>query len=243
VGDFLYICVMEETVKDTCLYMHTRKSDGGIFYIGIGNKKRPKSKRNRNKHWRGVVNKYGYDVQILSENLDWERACELEKMMISFYGRYDKGLGPLVNQTDGGDGFNGGNAWNKGISPSDDVKKKISKKLIGKMCGDKNPFFNKKHSEESRRKNSESQKNRPPASEETKLKRSQSLMGHKNNLGIIHKPESIETFRNCNPRSKKVSIDGIIYRSVRESGRQLGIPHETITQRIKSKNFSNYQYV
>jgi group I intron endonuclease len=238
-GDFLYICVMENNV----LYIHTRKTDGVIFYVGIGNKERPKSKRNRNKHWKGIVKKYGYNVQILCENLDWSRACELEKMMIAFYGRSDKGLGTLVNQTDGGDGFNGGSAWNKGITPTEEVKQKISNTLVGKMCGDKNPFYKKKHSDESRMKMSESQRNRPPASEETKLKRSQSLMGHKNNLGIKHKPESIEKFRDCNPRSKKVNINGVIYRSVREAGRQLSIPHETITQRIKSKNFVDYQYV
>ncbi len=95
---------MEETVKDTCLYMHTRKTDGRIFYIGIGGKDRPFEKTGRNKYWYNTVNKHDYNVVILLHELTWGRACELEMIMISFYGRYDKGLGPLVNMTDGGDG-------------------------------------------------------------------------------------------------------------------------------------------
>jgi len=95
---------MEETVKDTCLYMHTRKSDGRIFYIGIGNEDRPTDKNGRNKYWCNTVNKHDYNVTILVNNLTWERACELEVIMIAFYGRKDTVGGPLVNLTDGGDG-------------------------------------------------------------------------------------------------------------------------------------------
>mgnify|MGYP003653319339 FL=1 len=87
-----------------CLYRHTRKTDGGIFYIGIGGLKRPKSKVSRNKYWRNIVNKHDYDVTILVEDISWERACELEILMIAFYGRKDLKLGNLCNLTDGGEG-------------------------------------------------------------------------------------------------------------------------------------------
>jgi len=106
-GDFLYICFMEEITKDTCLYMHTRKSDGRIFYIGIGDKDRPTDKSGRNNHWYNTVNKHNYDVTIIVNGLTWERACELEILMIAFYGREDKAGGCLVNMTDGGQGAKG----------------------------------------------------------------------------------------------------------------------------------------
>jgi hypothetical protein len=89
------------------LYMHTRKTDGGIFYIGIGDKNRPNQKSGRNNHWTNTVKKHGRIVTILVEGMTWERACELEKMMIAFYGRSDLKLGPLVNETDGGEGAYG----------------------------------------------------------------------------------------------------------------------------------------
>jgi hypothetical protein len=163
-----------ETENNNVLYMHTRKTDGGIFYIGIGNKKRTKSKRNRSEHWHNTIKKYDYVISILAENLSWERACELEIKMIAFYGRQkpnpkNLNYGCLINQTDGGDGYSGGFAWNKGITPTDEVKSKISNTLKGKLVGEKNPFYKKTHTEESRKKMSEKQKDKV-LSEDHKLK-------------------------------------------------------------------------
>jgi hypothetical protein len=107
-------------IKDTCLYIHTRKSDGGIFYVGIGDKKRPYSKYRRNRYWRYIVNKHDYDVTILKTNMSWEQACDLEIKMISFYGRKNKKKGCLVNMTDGGDGT-------KGAIISEETKEKMRK--------------------------------------------------------------------------------------------------------------------
>ena len=109
---------METNEIKYCLYQHTRKTDGGIFYIGIGDIKRPYKKYGRNKFWRNMVNKHDYDVKVLVESISWERACELEKLMISFYGRIDKKEGVLVNLTDGGDGT-------KGVIMSEETKQKM----------------------------------------------------------------------------------------------------------------------
>ena len=116
--------------KDTCLYIHTRENDGGIFYVGIGNKKRPYTKDSRSKHWHNIVKKHGYNVTIMVENLTWSEACELEVKMIAFYGRikpYRKNpnYGCLINKTDGGDGA-------KGNVPSKETRQKLSKALKGK---------------------------------------------------------------------------------------------------------------
>jgi hypothetical protein len=95
--------------------------DSGLpFYIGIGKTiRRVKSKRSRNKYWRHIVNKYGYNVEILHTNISWEEACELEKEYIKQYGRSDLGLGPLVNMTDGGEGL---------TNITDELRKKVGQK-------------------------------------------------------------------------------------------------------------------
>jgi hypothetical protein len=98
---------MELLLNIYVLYMHIRKSDGVIFYIGIGDKDRPYEKNGRNQHWHNTVNKHGYEVVVINEGLTWVRACELEKLTIAFYGRRDKVGGCLVNMTDGGEGAHG----------------------------------------------------------------------------------------------------------------------------------------
>lgn len=61
----------------------------------------------------------------------------------------------------------------KGAKTPEYIKKKISKSLSGKFCGDKNPMFGKKISEETRIKMSIAQRkrsHRKPHTEETKIK-------------------------------------------------------------------------
>lgn len=86
-----------------CIYRHI-KPCGETFYIGIGNKRRPYKKSDRNKYWHNVVNKYGYEIQVLKSDLSWEDAKELEIVLISYYGRKDLKTGCLVNMTEGGNG-------------------------------------------------------------------------------------------------------------------------------------------
>lgn len=86
------------------IYRHV-KPDGEVFYIGIGDSKRPYAFKNRNKFWKSITAKYpNYEIEILKKHLSWEDACELEKILINYYGRRDLGLGTLCNLTDGGDG-------------------------------------------------------------------------------------------------------------------------------------------
>jgi hypothetical protein len=61
----------------------------------------------RNKYWHNIVKSCGYTYEILCKGLTDEQARELEIILIEFYGRYDLGLGPLVNMTNGGDGGSG----------------------------------------------------------------------------------------------------------------------------------------
>lgn len=87
------------------VYVHS-KPDGEVFYVGIGvTRKRAKSVYGRNKHWHNVVEKYGLEVNILFDDVDYETAKQCERYLIKYYGRRDLGLGTLVNFTDGGEGF------------------------------------------------------------------------------------------------------------------------------------------
>ncbi len=88
------------------VYQHRRLDTNEIFYIGIGlTISRSESKKNRNIYWHRIVEKYGYDVEVLHTGISWEQSCELEMMYIKKYGRKDLGLGLLVNLTDGGEGM------------------------------------------------------------------------------------------------------------------------------------------
>ena len=69
------------------VYRHIRLDTRRPFYIGIGvNKARAYSVKNRNKHWHNIVNKSGYEVQILFDYLTYEEAKEKDdKASKNFY--------------------------------------------------------------------------------------------------------------------------------------------------------------
>ena len=133
------------------VYKHT-KPNNDIFYIGIGVvKKRAYSKHGRNNHWHNTVNKYGYNVEILFDNIDYLEAKQIESYLIKYYGRKDLGLGNLVNMTDGGEGALNMNLKERELrrermktynskekdysfTQSEDYKLKMSESTKGKWC-------------------------------------------------------------------------------------------------------------
>ncbi len=228
-----------EEKKDICLYIHTRKDDGVIFYVGIGNEKRPYDKNKRSKFWKNMVKKHnGFDVNIIKTDMSWKQACNLEIKMISFYGRIKpnpKNLyyGCLVNMTDGGDGTKGFThseetkekmrEFNRrenhpmfGKTHSEETKEKIRKATIAKN----NPFFGKTHNKETK------EKMKKPKSDETKKK-----------MSIIRKERKIPSGNRV-----KIIIDNIEYDNSYTASELLGIPSSTIRDRIRNKNFNNYNY-
>lgn len=94
---------------DYYVYLHCKPWSGEVFYVGKGCKRRAWSNE-RNLHWSNTVAKYGLDVKIVSFGLQQWYALELEKELISYYGRKDLGYGQLVNMTDGGDGLSSSDA-------------------------------------------------------------------------------------------------------------------------------------
>lgn len=107
--------------------MHVRLSNEEPFYIGKGVANRATSKHGRSQHWHNIVNKDGYKIIYLYENLSPQEAIDLEMLWIDRFGRKDLGKGTLVNLTDGGDGITG-------------------RKMLSRY-GEDNFFFGCKHTE------------------------------------------------------------------------------------------------
>ena len=166
------------------VYQHRRKDTNEVFYIGIGKTcRRSQSKSNRNKHWHNIVNKVGYDVDILIEGLTWDEACVKETELIKQHGRNDLGEGTLVNMTDGGEG-----TPNRILS--EESKRKIGQSSIGRQFDDdarkkmseahkgNKHALGRKHDDSTRKKMSESRTGKP-RSEEFKRMMSEKYKGKK----------------------------------------------------------------
>lgn len=107
--------------RDKVLYFHINPIKNHIFYVGIGNKYRPKVKKGRNKMWQNIVNKYGYIIEVVHTGLTKQEAEEKEIYYIKLFGRRDLGLGNLVNLNDGG---NTNSGW---IATPESISKRVSK--------------------------------------------------------------------------------------------------------------------
>lgn len=110
------------------VYRHIRLDKNEPFYIGIGSDneyKRAYEKTRRNNYWINI-SKFGYEVDILIDNLTWEEACIKEKEFICLYGRTNLNQGTLCNLTDGGEG-----AFGRIFKHSEESKKKMSEKRKG----------------------------------------------------------------------------------------------------------------
>jgi hypothetical protein len=84
------------------VYLHRRKTNGKVFYVGKGTRYRHKTTWGRNPHWWNIVNKHGYTIEIVETGMQEWWALELERELILKYK--DQGL---ANLTDGGEGMSG----------------------------------------------------------------------------------------------------------------------------------------
>jgi hypothetical protein len=144
-------------MADSAFYIYVLFRENGFpFYVGKGKGSRwtqHEWKSNReNSRKRAAIEQIlaaGIDVPKikLHENLTEETARAYEKALIAAIGRDDKGVGPLVNMTDGGEGISGYKH-----TPE------YSARMSALRKGRKQPTFSKKH----RAKISESARNRSP---------------------------------------------------------------------------------
>ena len=105
---------------DRCVYMHFTPDTNELFYVGMGDHKRARSKLGRNKYWTRKVEKHGApNVLIIAENLTSEQAVEIEKFWIKLHR-----LERLTNISPGGDGVGG-------FHHTNETRKKISQSVKG----------------------------------------------------------------------------------------------------------------
>lgn len=87
------------------VYLHRRKTDNKVFYVGKGKGKRAYSSSGRNTRWLHTAKKHEFTAEIVFENLTEQDAFQLEKDTI-LEMRYHFG-DTLCNMTDGGEGASG----------------------------------------------------------------------------------------------------------------------------------------
>ena len=117
---------VDKEVKNKVVYLHRKKSEGTIFYVGMGEQNRAYTTHSRNKWWVNVYKKHDRVVDIVAKDLSIDDAYELEVFLISEIGRKDLGLGNLVNLDDGGKGATG-------HIPTQNARNKLSKRLSKKV--------------------------------------------------------------------------------------------------------------
>lgn len=80
------------------VYVHKRPIIGTVFYVGKGRDQRAWVEKDRNPHWKNVVNKHGgFEVEIIKEGMTEPEAYAFEAETILKYG-----IENLTNQTLGG---------------------------------------------------------------------------------------------------------------------------------------------
>lgn len=129
-------------MKKYYVYTHLNPKTKEVFYVGIGKDNRAWNKgAGRNKFWDNYVNKYGFEVELVAENLTRNQAGKIEIELIAELGRrqIDEG-GTLVNRSTGGDGGSGG------YTHTEEFKQKLSENRKGK-CTRKKRKLSKKTKE------------------------------------------------------------------------------------------------
>ena len=115
-------------MKQHYVYTHLNPKTKEVFYVGIGKDNRAWNKwAGRNKFWDNYVNKHGFEVELIAENLTRTQAGKIEIELIAELGRRQIDLGgTLVNRSTGGDG------GSVGYTHTQQFKDKLSKDRKGK---------------------------------------------------------------------------------------------------------------
>jgi hypothetical protein len=126
-------------MKKFYVYLHRRLSDSLPFYLGKGTGDRAWRKSHRSFHWKNIVNKHGYTIEILQEFDDEQEALQYE---IDGIAALKEAGYNLCNITDGGEGVSGLKHSEKakeamrqaktGLKHSEEHKAKISATLKAK---------------------------------------------------------------------------------------------------------------
>lgn len=241
------------------VYRHRRLDTNKVFYIGIGRfEKRAYDFNKRSDWWKKIKAKTDISVEIISDNIDFEDAKDLEVLLIKEYGRANMGTGILINMTDGGDGVLG-----RIISESHKQKLREANALrVDEIVAN---FL--KHSkgrevsEETRLKISNANKGKIRSDEYKERVRIKST-GNKYSLGYKHTDESKlkmsisnknkifskETRGKISISKSKIIIDlntGVFYHSVNEVCELYGYNYYNLASQLngKLKNKTQFKYI
>ena len=200
------------------VYQHKNKINGKI-YIGITSRK-PEERWGSNgcnyktsPHFYSAIQKYGWDNfehNILFTNLTKEQACLKEQELIKEFNSMNREYG--YNSTSGGEIF----------TMNEETKQKISQSMMGNKNG-----LGHVCTEEKKQKISEAQKGRK-FTEEHKQKLSDAAK----NRHVPCSEEKKKTLSQNYPHKKQVYCEELdmIYESVQECSKQLGIPATNISK-------------
>ena len=130
--------------NNSVVYIHYKKDTNEVFYVGIGSPNRPWCNI-RSNNWKEYTKGIEYEVEVVGDNLSYSEAYEIEKSLISKYGRINMGTGTLVNLTDGGLGTHG-------------LSKESRQKMSNSRMGEKNGMFGRTRSQYVKNRVSESNK-------------------------------------------------------------------------------------
>ena len=210
-------------------YAHT-KSDGTIFYIGKGKKRRAWSKHSRNRHWNFVVAKHGFETVILGEFEDEQKALVEEIELIAHFCKF----GCLVNMTPGGD--------NPPVLRGEDNPTKrpeVAAKISATKTGSH-------HTEETKKLISETRKASGIAKKENnpmwgKKRPEMTGLNHYMHNPEIAKKVSEKMKGGLNHAAKKVRFDGIIFGCIKDLAKHLGLNYSLVKDRVKN-NPTKYKY-
>lgn len=225
------------------VYRHIRLDTNMPFYIGMGfddNLKRAYEKGfRRSESWNYIANNFGYEVDILFQDIPPDLAKEKEKEFIALYGRLDLGKGTLVNLTDGGDGI-------KGWKPNKEtlVKMKEAAKVRGTWMLN-TPEIIEKRANSMRGKKRTAEQREKLAAWQRGVKKPKEFVEKMRERMLL--PENVEKSRN-QPNCKKVIClnNGVVYRSAAEASRQLLVSRSAVSMcclgTLKSVNKLNFQF-
>lgn len=198
--------------SDFYVYIHRKETDGSIFYVGKGRKKRAWQTYSRNAEWARINSEHGAKVEVVRSGMSEVCALTLERIGISKIG-----LENLCNQRAGGYGSNCG--W----SPSEEARRKIGdfhrgkKKTPEAIAKTRAAHLGVKRSPETCAKNSLAAKNRirVPHSAETRAKIAAS------HIGLKPSPDALAKMKAApRPRGKdSPSYDHTIRSMVHSDGR------------------------
>jgi group I intron endonuclease len=198
-----------------------------------------------------ALKKYGKDnfqKEILEYCKNIDELNEREKYWITELNSTNKEIGYNVT-------FGGQYGWMMGLKHTENTKLKYSIDRKGKLIGEKNGMYGKKHTDESKKKMSNPKFGQNNGmygkkhSEETKKKISDKLIGEANPFyGKKHSEETKQKIsetakkRKESPTSKKVSVGDLIFDSASEAARYFNISVGTASYRCRN-NIKNWSWI